>query len=79
MGNENRSGILKGIDEIREFINHKNPPSRKKVLEMISKGMPAALIGRSWWATEENIKFFFNKATAVNNKGIDPEKMEDTD
>jgi hypothetical protein len=55
--------ILKGIDEIRHYINPESPVSRFKVKELIRIGMPADISGWLWYAHAENVDEWFKKIT----------------
>jgi len=61
-----QSKILKGLDQIRNFINPENPLSRETVIDMIKLGLPVRLIGNTYYATTHNLVAWFNEKTWVD-------------
>ena len=69
--NESSAGrVLKGIDAIREFISPGNPISRRMVTDLIKAGMPARLIGNTWFTHTDHVVEFMKKYTLVNNQKL---------
>jgi len=69
------SKILKGLDEIRRFINPESPLGRETVLEFIRQGMPVGMIGKVYYAHSENIDSWFRHVTRHDMRR-EPEDIE---
>jgi len=67
--------ILKGLDQIRTYINPESPLGRETVLEFIRQGMPVRLIGGTYFAHKENIDAWFRHVTRHDMRR-EPEKIE---
>ena len=70
------SKVLKGIEAIRKYIDPINPPSPQAIREWIKTGMPARLIGSTWYAHADNIDQFFLKITLVDNRKTPDEVLQ---
>lgn len=60
------SKVLKGLDQIRKYINPENQLGRDKILELIRRGMPVRIIGNVYYAHEDNIDSWFKTHTAFD-------------
>lgn len=70
------SKILKGIDAIRNYIDPENPPAPQMVREWIKNGLPARLIGRTWFSHKDHINKFFYTITYCDNRKSPKEIIE---
>lgn len=55
--------ILKGLNQIRRFINPDSRLSRDTVKELIRQGMPCMVIGNTYYAHSKNIDRWFREYT----------------
>lgn len=60
------SKVLKGLDQIRNYINPDNQIGRETVLEFISRGMPVRIIGSVYYAHADNIDAWFKQYTTFD-------------
>jgi hypothetical protein len=62
------SKILKGVDSIITYIGC----GRQFFYDLVELGLPAAVIGGTWYAHADNIEEFFRRRTLMRVNQIPP-------
>lgn len=62
--NRKSEKILKGEQQIMEYINVSRPTLR----ELLKSGLPAQKLGTQWFAHADNIEQFFRDRTAISGR-----------
>lgn len=70
------SKILKGIEQIRKYVNPESPISPATLQDLIHNyGLPVTVICNTYYAHEDNIDAWFKRATLGDMRKVPKEKL----